>query len=346
MSAYRLLFLVLSLASTVTFGSDKFLRAEDLGSWNWSGFNLQAARLTELDIVEIVESGAKIARFHLEAKRCSSCTQYVVEDEDLQRLSKIVGYARAHGLKIIIVLDPSPHAREADFWEVEDRLNSLVLIWTRVARKFANEATVAAFDLLNEPHPPDETAWIGGSEMWPNLAKRLAEAIRHVAPSQVLIVESSPIALPGAFEKLKPLPFDNVLYSFHFYEPHRLTHQGILGFPLGLDYPGEVPNRGYWDKKRLSNSLEAVRKFKARYGVPVQVGEVGFIRWAPRGARSRYIKDFLDLVYQENWGWLYHSYREWEGWDAEIDSNLKSITTRSSESRDFQLIKSFLNLQK
>lgn len=324
--------------------SERYISANELGSWSWNGFNLGYGKLKEVDVRDMVESGAKVARFHLEARRCPVCTRYDVAEEDSIRLRRVVGYAKKYGLKIIIVLDTKPRANEADFWESEERKMSLQAIWGSIAKQYANETTVAAYDLLNEPHPPDAT-WSGGpSRMWPQLIERFALAIRSQDPNHALIVESAPIALPGAIEKLKPVSFENVVYSFHFYEPHRLTHQGIIGFPLGLNYPGYVPGRGYWDKGRLSEYLEPVRKFKSQYHVPIQVGEFGFIRWAPAGSRNRYIKDFLDLVYKEQWGWLYHAYREWEGWDAEIDSNNKNIQIRSPGSPDFELIKSYMDL--
>lgn len=338
------IFIFLLIISPLTFGSGKYVSAEELGSWSWSGFNLGYGKLKEIDVKNMVESGAKVARFHLEARHCSDCTQYEVAQEDSLRLKKIVGYASKYGLKIIVVLDTKPRASEADFWDSEERKMSLQIIWSGIARQYANESAIAAYDLLNEPHPPD-AIWSGGpSKMWPQLIERFAKTIRSQDPNHALIVESAPIALPGAIEKLKPISYENVVYSFHFYEPHRLTHQGIIGFPLGLDYPGYVPGRGYWNKSRLSEYLDPVRKFQSQYNVPIQVGEFGFIRWAPSGSRNRYIKDFLDLVYKEQWGWLYHAYREWDGWDAEIDSNLKDVKSRSSVSPDFELIKYYLNL--
>lgn len=345
MKSRGLVFIFFLLFSPWVLGSDKFLSAQELGSWSWSGFNVGFGNLNEIDVKNMVESGAKVARCILEVRRCSVCPKYAVAQEDSLRLKRLVGYAKKYGLKVIIALDTKPRASEADFWMSEMRKTSLQIIWSEIAKQYANETTIAAYDLLNEPAPPDVTWSSSPSKMWPQLIDSFALAIRQQDSNHALIVESSPIALPGAIEKLQPINFENVVYSIHFYEPHKLTHQGIIGFPLGVSYPGFVPGRGYWDKTRLSEYLEPVRKFKKQYNVPVQVGEFSMIRWAPTGSRNRYIKDFLDLVYKEQWGWLYHAYREWDGWDAEIDSKAKNFKIRNSRSPDFELISSYLKLQ-
>ncbi|WP_424193368.1 glycoside hydrolase family 5 protein [Ampullimonas aquatilis] len=319
-----------------------FVSATELGSWNWSGFNLNAANLTDEDVADMKKAGARVARFHLEATRCPTCSKYSADKDGLIRLQKIVNAAKKNNLKIIIVLDPAPRGSSADFWGNEERIQSLLDIWSDIASHYSSEDTIAAFDLLNEPQPPDSEGFNAKNTMWTELAQRIIKVIRAKARNQVLLMESSPIALPGAFAKLEPTSDTNVVYSFHFYEPHRLTHQGLLGFPIGLDYPGEVPNRGYWDKKRLSEYLDPVRQFVSRYHVPVQIGEFSFIRWAPNGARQRYLRDFLELVRIEGWGWLYHSYREWDGWDLEVVTNAPLDHKRSTQSPDFELIKSFL----
>ena len=152
-------------------------------------------------------------------------------------------------------------------------------------------------------------------------------------PGRTVIVEPAPWGLPKGFLWLKPLPIQNVVYSFHFYEPHALTHQGIYKYYSRIDYP-----RGKWDKEALSHLLEPVRDFQQRTGAPIYVGEFSIIRWAPQSARYNYIADLLDLFSAEGWSWSYHAFRSYTGWDAEIADGDKLDRTRSENSPVFRLL--------
>lgn len=341
-SLTRLIIGVLFLCSPFWATADVFLTAEDLGNWKWSGFNLYTANLNESDFRDLALSGARVGRIHLEVKRCETCSHYAPSIQDATRLDRSIALASKFGLKIIIVLDPTPKGKEADFWSNYTYRSSLINIWKSLAEKYRTNSNVAGYDLINEPHPPDAISWDGGSDMWTAFALELIEHIRRIDPNHPIIFEAAPIALPGAFKNLRPLPNSNVVYSFHFYEPHQLTHQGILGFPEGLPYPGEVPRRGYWDKARLASYFSAVDTFQRKYKVPVQVGEFGFIRFGTTGSRARYIKDVLDLVKERQWSWLFHSFREWDGWDSEVQEGSRLTAKRPTTSTDYLLLKNYL----
>jgi endoglucanase len=51
-------------------------------------------------------------------------------------------------------------------------------------------------------------------------------AIREGAPQHTIIVESARWADDDDLLFLEPLRDGNVIYNFHFYEPHLFTHQG------------------------------------------------------------------------------------------------------------------------
>jgi hypothetical protein len=48
------------------------------------------------------------------------------------------------------------------------------------------------------------------------------------------------------------------------------------------------------------------------------VGEFSCVRWAPAGSCPRYLADAVSLFEAENWGWAYHCWRCYQGWDAEV----------------------------
>jgi hypothetical protein len=102
------------------------------------------------------------------------------------------------------------------------------------------------------------------------------------------------------------------------YLPHTYTHQGIHGRKLGYAYPG-MASWLFWDKKALEQSLAALRQFQLQYDAPVWIGEFSAVRWAP-GA-EQYIKDLTSIFKTYGWGWAYHAYQEYHGWNPDYDAS-------------------------
>ena len=99
-------------------------------------------------------------------------------------------------------------------------------------------ASQIAFELLNEPDLPC------GAPSWRNQQAALLHAVRDSAPRLTLILTGS---CWGGIDGLVALeaadyPDSNTIYSFHFYDPYRFTHQGtktddINRYTSGLPYP-------------------------------------------------------------------------------------------------------------
>jgi hypothetical protein len=69
--------------------------------------------------------------------------------------------------------------------------------------------------------------------------------------------------------------------------------------------------------------------FQHRYNVPIYVGEFGCIRWAPH--RLEYISEVLAVLQAQGWGWSYHAWGEWDGWDAQCNADRNDVTRRVTE---------------
>ncbi len=64
--------------------------------------------------------------------------------------------------------------------------------------------------------------------------------------------------------------------------------------------------------------MEEARRFASQHQVPIFVGEFSCVRWAPAGSCPRYLSDTLSLLEAQGWGWAYHCWRCYQGWDAEV----------------------------
>jgi len=127
------------------------------------------------------------------------------------------------------------------------------------------------------------------------------------------------------------------LYTVHMYLPHVFTHQGVYDSPVGLVYPGVMPDGIHWDKEQVRNSLQVVRDFAADYGVHIYIGEFGSIRWAPDNSTYRWLRDVIEVMEEEGWDWAYHAFREWHGWSVE-HSDDRNDNRRTTEPTNRELL--------
>ena len=84
-----------------------------------------------------------------------------------------------------------------------------------------------AFELMNEP-------WLDGREeraRWQPMMEMLHKRARTGSSTLPLVLTGAAWSSIGALMELDVSPFagSNVLYTFHYYDPHTFTHQGVEG---------------------------------------------------------------------------------------------------------------------
>jgi hypothetical protein len=134
----------------------------------------------------------------------------------------------------------------------------------------------------------------------------------------------------------EPLRDPNVIYNFHFYEPHIFTHQGATWSAYswywlrGLRYPStpesaeqvaaRVPDEadrlpviryGYdhWDAVRIAAEMKEVAEWARHRGVPVVCNEFGVYReYADPQDRAAWLHDVRAALEQNGIGWAMWDY--------------------------------------
>ena len=269
------------------------------------------------DFVALAVLGANLTRVLVPVRRCPGCDYFEFPAVQAKYIEELLEAAERNGFRLIVALEPEPAGDKAEYWH-NDRLKASIRdVWVQLAARFRSSAAIAGYDLINEPVPTNARTPAEANRVWVPFAETLIRAIRSVDPDRAIVFEPAPWGFPAGFGSLQPLPFPNIVYSFHFYHPHQLTHQGIVGYPLGPSYPSRD-----WHRARLSAELEPVRKFAARHGAAIYVGEFSCIRWAPGLSAARYVEDLVELFAAEGWSWTYHAWRTYHGWDAEISSDV------------------------
>jgi endoglucanase len=271
---------------------------------------------TETDFKDLAATGANVVRLPIQLRKCKGCVSYEEPEQGIRYAERILSRGERYGFRVVIVLHPIPGFKESDYWESASLKADIVRNWGLIARRLKGFAALQAYDLINEPVEPGAIR-DSGIAHWHSLATAIAREVRAVDPNTPVIVEPMPWGLPTSYWRQEPLDMPGVVYGLHLYQPHEFTHQRLPGYPDPIAYPGNG-----WDKLRLAQVMDEARRFAAKHKVPMFIGEFSCVRWAPAGSCQRYLADAISLFEAEGWGWAYHCWRCYQGWDAEVPENI------------------------
>jgi hypothetical protein len=211
--------------------------------------------------------------------------------------------------------------------------DAFIEAWQLVANRYKDEPIILGYDLVNEPAqnvPPTPPL-----RNWNKLAHDTVAAIRAIDPARIIFF--GPRYDGTRFLKeVEILPFENIEYTIHIYDPFKFLHQGIGKYKLGVLYPTKKTNKKYLEKV-LRPAITFAKKNKVR----IFVGEFSAIRWAPKEGGFKYLKDILSIFEKQGWDWTFHGFREASPWNVEIGSNPKDETRLTTTNRKSLLLKYF-----
>jgi len=264
-----------------------------------------------------------------------------IPKEYLGYLDEAVQHILANGLAVILDIHPDREfknrlAKEDGFVEqFQD-------FWRALAAHYAaSDPNLVFFEILNEPEMPDRYRWAG-------VQAKLAAAIREGASQHTIIATGAHWSNDDDLLFLEPLRDANVIYNFHFYEPHIFTHQGanwgvnFWHFEHGLAYPStpesaeraasEVPEAAQrlyvirygferWNGERIEAEISQVAAWARQHGVPVICDEFGVYRkYADPNSRAAWLADVRTSLERHSMGWTLWDYSGGFGVVTKTDS--------------------------
>jgi aryl-phospho-beta-D-glucosidase BglC (GH1 family) len=249
--------------------------------------------------------------------------------EFMSRLDKAVDTMLADGLAVQVDLHPEDSYKQ-QLRSSDDAVERLVMLWRKLAAHYASrDPERVFFEILNEPEVYDQYRWAG-------IQARVAAAIREAAPKNTIIATGAGWSNIVDLLALRPLLDGNVIYNFHFYDPHEFTHQGAYwGDPLWvfehkIPYPAteitmkehlaEVPDSAgryklelywldHWDAHRIQLLIDEAAAWGWANHVPVISNEFGvYRRVADPASRNAWIRDARTALEADGIGWAMWDY--------------------------------------
>lgn len=202
--------------------------------------------------------------------------------------------------------------------------------WRALAKHYSTlDPEKVFFEVLNEPEFHDRYRWAG-------VQARLVRAIREGAPNTTIIVAGANWSGTTELLFMEPLRDSNLIYNFHFYDPHIFTHQGATWSTNYVHYLAKVPypstpenvrsaeaeapdaanqqailhyGLDRWNADRVEAEIGEVAAWGKRWNVPLTCNEFGVYRaTATPEDRARWIHDVRTALEKYGIGWTMWDY--------------------------------------
>jgi len=252
---------------------------------------IQFTRYIEQDFINVKSMGADVIRLPVRMHSMTGgAPDYVLDPLLLKYLDTAVSWAEKHRLYIII----DNHSFDPAAPTAEDIDGILLKVWTQIAARYKDRTKYVVYEILNEPHGISD-------ERWGEIQGAAIDAIRKIDTAHAIIAGGTDY---NSINKLSSIPRysdPNLIYTFHFYDPHIFTHQGAswdspsLASLSGVPFPADgkrVPQtpddlKGTWVEDALKNyknasaysallaSLDKAVAFSRERNAPVFCGEFG-----------------------------------------------------------------------
>jgi endoglucanase len=324
-----LLYLALFFCANPALSAETpFQRGFNLTGWLQSS-DARAVHFTKFgkeDLQHIKELGADVVRLPINLHAMTDgAPNYELDPLFLFFLDQIVDWSEELGLHLIL----DNHTFNVDS-ATDPAIGQVLLpVWTQLAEHFKERSDLVYYEIFNEPHDITDAAWNA-------IQQEVVTAIRQIDTRHTIIVGP---ASWNSYNNLALMPAyndDNLIYTFHFYDPFLFTHQGaswvtpsmvpISGVPFPYDaerMPTAPANlAGTWvgsafgsyrnegTTQRVEELLDRAARFAQERDVPVFCGEFGvFIPNSPQEDRLRWYALVRDALEARGIAWTTWDYK-------------------------------------
>ncbi|WP_192182063.1 glycoside hydrolase family 5 protein [Mesorhizobium amorphae] len=204
--------------------------------------------LKDDDLKALKDAGFDFLRMPVDPSPFLSAETVALRDDLYASVLDSVRMINRAGLKVIVDMHliPSGGSRKIGMGEVMDNpgiFDAYVEMVRKMARTLATEDPhQVAFEPMNEPIVDCDG---DGTSLWPDRQLKLFAAARASATKLTLILTGACYSNAASLAKIDPtmIADDNIIWTFHSYDPFLLTHQGatwagdFIRYVTGLPFP-------------------------------------------------------------------------------------------------------------
>jgi endoglucanase len=215
---------------------------------------------------------------------------YTIDPLLFDLLDEVVEWAE--DINLYLILDN--HSFDPDVDTDPDIDDILVPVWEQMADHYKNNSDRICYEILHEPHGISD-------EDWDSIQQTVIDAIRAIDQVHSIVVTPADYGNYSNLRYLSSYSDDNLIYTFHFYDPIIFTHQGAdwtdpslesltdVPFPYLPEVMPELPSelKATWASQeyyayngdgtfwKVEYLIDRVESFQNSRNVPVFCGEFG-----------------------------------------------------------------------
>ncbi|MBO5021391.1 MAG: cellulase family glycosylhydrolase [Clostridia bacterium] len=276
-----------------------------------------ATYITEKDVEYIASLGMDHIRLGFDQIVFEEAP-YNYREEIFTHIDNFISWCKKYDLNIVLNMHKAVGnycdiKEDVELLEDNELQNRFISLWLAFEKRYNNDNSIA-FELLNEVRDVNP-------QKWNDLAEKTVNAIRQLNKERKIILGSTSWNIPHNLCHLKLFDDENIIYTFHAYEPLEFTHQqGVLqANPLyynrKMPYPCDIERyRDY--HKTVFNNENAYPDY--------EIMDINYIR--------AYLKPAIDFINQNpdkilwcgEFGTIRHADIKWrENWMRDVITVLK-----------------------
>jgi endoglucanase len=226
MKFFQLLLLLLVLPLWAQAQALPFHKGVNLSNWlqTSSAREINFRKYTKTDFEQIKSLGCDVIRLPINLHYMTNgAPDYQLDPIFLAILDQAVSWAEELDLHLILdnhTFDPAT-STDPNIGDVLEK------VWTQMALHYQDQYEHLYYEVLNEPHGISHT-------LWNDIQQSIVRTIRQIDTNHTIIIGGADWNSYRALEEMPVYQDDNLIYTFHFYDPFLFTHQGAtwVGPPM------------------------------------------------------------------------------------------------------------------
>ena len=220
---------------------------------------------------------------------------YVLDEQFMEKLDRHIDYALKK--KLVLILDfhhfveimQDPKAYKACF----------LAVWEQLAIRYKDYPPELIFEILNEPQKKL------CSKIWNEYMNEAVAIIRKHDARRHIIIGGSFYNSMHFLDELHIPKTDNIILTFHYYEPETFTFQGNP-YHEGFEHLKNIKwTASKKEMKKLRADFAIVKAFAEKNNLPVFLGEFGVTEEVPEKYREKWIKAVVAEAGKNAFAWGY-----------------------------------------
>jgi len=218
---------------------------------------------------------------------------YTIDTQILERVDWAIEQAYANDLNVII----NVHHFEAIMQQPETQTERLAAIWTQISERYQDYPDTLYFEILNEPNENLN------ADLWNEIFPPSLAAIRETNPERYVIIG------PDSWNNVDRLPTltlpeddRHIIGTFHFYSPHKFTHQNAPFNESGLENKDLTWGTDE-EVAALIDDFDTALAWSENEKRPLFIGEFGVFYDAPEESRILWLATVREEAEKRGYSW-------------------------------------------